>query len=100
MDTTIYEAYRRRGTSSEMTMRLIEDLLSSRLSADYRRIWVQGSTSRIMFTIFDSSGYTIRTLNTGGLRQFRHDGVLNDEIVSMERFLETLRVGILSEFIN
>lgn len=100
METTTYERYRRMGTSFESTVRLIQDLLSTRLSNDYNRIWVQGSTSRLMFTIFDRNGYTMRFLNTGGLRQFRHDGDLNDEIVIMERFIEQLRQGILSDFIE
>lgn len=100
METTIYERYRRMGTSFESTVRLIQDLLSERLSDGYYRIWVQGSTSRLVFTIFGGDGYTMRFLNTGGLRQFRHDGVLNDEIVIIERFIEGLRQGILSDFIE
>jgi hypothetical protein len=99
MDTTIYELYTRRGTSFEMTTSLIQDLLSERLRPEFRRIWVQGSTSRLMFTIFGSDGYTMRFVNTGGLRQFRHDANLNEEIVIMERFLEGLRQGVLSDFI-
>jgi hypothetical protein len=100
METTIYERYRRRGTSLEMTTSLIQDLLSERLRPEFRKIWVQGSPSRLVFTIFDTSGYTMRFLNTGGLRQFRHDGVLGEEIVIMERFIEGLRQGVLSDFIN
>lgn len=100
MEATIYERYRRMGTSFESTVRLIQDLLSERLSDGYHRIWVQGSTSRLVFTIFGEDGYTMRFLNTGGLRQFRHDGVLNDEIVIIERFIEGLRQGILSDFIE
>ena len=99
MDTTIYELYRRRGTSLEMTVGLIQDILSERLVDGYTKIWVQGSTSRLVFTIFDRGGYTMRFLNTGGLRQFRHDGNLNEEIVIMERFREGLRQGVLSDFI-
>lgn len=100
METTIYERYRRRGTSLEMTTSLIQDLLSERLGPEFRKIWVQGSPSRLVFTIFDRGGYTMRFLNTGWLRQFRHDGVLGEEIVIMERFIEGLRKGVLSDFIN
>ena len=96
----IYESYRRRGTSFEVTTSLIQDLLSERLRPEFRRIWVQGSTSRLMFTIFGGDGYTMRFINTGGLRQFRHDANLNEEIVIMERFLEGLRQGVLSDFIE
>jgi hypothetical protein len=100
METTIYEAYRRRGTSFEMTVGLIQDILSERLVDGYTKIWVQGSPSRLIFTIFDTSGYVMRFLNTGGLRQFRHDGVLGEEITIMERFIEGLRQGVLSDFIE
>jgi hypothetical protein len=100
METTIYESYRRRGTSLEMTTSLIQDLLSERLRSEFRKIWVQGSTSRLVFTIFDRGGYVMRFLNTGGLRQFRHDANLNEEIVIMERFIEELRRGILSDIIE
>jgi hypothetical protein len=96
----IYESYRRRGTSFEMTSSLIQDLLSERLRPEFRRIWVQGSTSRLMFTVFGGDGYTMRFINTGGLRQFRADANLNEEIVIMERFLEGLRQGVLSDFIE
>lgn len=99
METTIYERYRR-VTSFESTVRLIQELLSERLVDGYHRIWVQGSTSRLVFTVFGRDGYTMRFLNTGGLRQFRHDGVLGEEIVIIERFIEGLRQGILSDFIE
>ena len=98
METTIYQRYRR-GTSFDLTVRLIQDLLSERLSDGYNRIWVQGSTSRLMFTIFDGTGYTMRFITTGGLRQFRHDANINDEIIIIERFIEQLRQGVLSDFL-
>jgi hypothetical protein len=100
MNREIYESYRRGNASLEMTSSLIQELLLDRLRPEFRRIWVQGSTSRLLFTIFDSNGYTMRSINTGGLRQFRPDANLNDEIVIMETFLENLRTGILSEFIS
>jgi hypothetical protein len=40
METTIYERYRRRGTSLEMTTSLIQDLLSERLRPEFRKIWI------------------------------------------------------------
>lgn len=92
---SIYRAYLTRGTSFEMTLSLIQDLLNSRLQSEFRRIWVQGSTTRIVFTIFSDRGYTMRFINTGGLRQFRHDAVLQDEIEVMERFINSVISGCL-----
>ena len=98
---SIYRRHIRYGTSPEGTMLLMQSLLTDRLRPEYRKIWVQG-TSRggLCFTIFETSGYTMRFFNTGGLRQFRVDAPLEEEIVAMERLLEIFRQGILSEFID
>jgi hypothetical protein len=42
----------------------------------------------------------MRFLDAGSFRQFRTDGDLNEEIILMERFIETLRTGILSGVIS
>lgn len=100
---TIYRNHIRYGTSFEGTVRLMQALLTERLRPGYRRIWVQGSSrGRLCFTIFggETSNYTMRFFNTGGMRQFRVDAPLEGEIVVMERFLETLRQGILADFIE
>jgi hypothetical protein len=102
MEST-YSYYTRRGTSIETTLMLLQDLLVERLSPDYRRIWVQSSNSgrtRFCFTIFSNTDYTMRFLDAGSFRQFRTDGDLNEEIILMERFIETLRTGILSGVIS
>lgn len=97
----IYRRHIRYGTSSDGTLRLMQALLTERLRPEYRKIWVQGtSRGSLCFTIFDSRSYTMRFFNTGGLRQFRVDDPLETEIVAMERFLEVLRTGLLSEFID
>lgn len=87
-------------TSPSDTVELIQSLLNERLNSEYRRIWVQ-TTRRgmLLFTIFSNSGYLTRTFNTGGLRQFRVSDNINQEIVIMERFLESLRNGVLYEFV-
>lgn len=97
----IYTRHIRYGTSQEGTLLLMQSLLTERLAPGYRKIWVQGtSRGSLCFTIFDRGSYTMRFFNTGGLRQFRVDAPLEEEIVAMERLLEILRQGILSEFID
>ena len=92
---TIYERYRRRGTSFEMTLSLLQDLLNERLRPEFRRIWVQGSNSgrsRLCFTIFTNSGYDMIFVEVGSLRQFRSDGNPNEEIQLIEDLIT--RVGL------
>jgi len=100
---SIYLRYTRRETSFEMTLSLLQELLASRLDTRFRRIMVQGSNSgrsRICFILFDRVGYTMRFVDAGSFRQFRHNGNLSEEIVLIERFIETLRTGILSDVIS
>jgi hypothetical protein len=52
------------------------------------------------FILFDRVGYTMRFVDAGSFRQFRHNGNLSEEIVLIERFIETLRTGILSDVIS
>lgn len=106
----IYRRHIRYGTSFEGTLMLMQALLSERLRPEFRKIWVQGTTrGRLCFTIFvtdsrdttyTNCGYTMRFFNTGGMRQFRVDDPLEPEMVIMERFLEQLRQGVLSDFIE
>ncbi len=97
---TIYERYRRRETSFEMTILLLQDLLNERLRPEFRRIWVQGSNSgrsRLCFTIFTNSGYDMRFVEVGSLRQFRSDGNANEEVQNIERLISTIHQ--LNDFI-
>jgi hypothetical protein len=97
----IYRDHIRYGTSQDCTVRLITSLLTERLSDGYRKIWVQSTNrGRLCFTIFGTSGYTMRFHDTGGMRQFRTEDPLEVEMVAMERFLEILRTGPLSDFID
>ena len=100
---SIYLRYTRRETSFEMTLSLLRELLESRMTPEFRRIMVQGSNSgrsRMCFILFDRLGYTMRVVDAGSFRQFRHNGNLSEEIVLIERFIETLRTGILSDVIS
>jgi hypothetical protein len=99
---SIYSYYTRRNTSIETTLMLLQDLLMERLSPDYRKIWVQASNSgrtRFCFTIFNHRDYTMRFLDAGSFRQFRTDGNLDEEIEIIERFIDTLSEGVLSDVI-
>jgi hypothetical protein len=42
----------------------------------------------------------MRFVDAGSFRQFRHNGNLSEETVLIERFIETLRTGILSDVIS
>ena len=100
---TIYERYRRRETSFEMTLCLLQDLLNERLRPEFRRIWVQGSNSgrsRLCFTIFTNSAYDMIFIEVGSLRQFRSNENIQSEIVLIERFIETLRTGVLNNILQ
>jgi hypothetical protein len=100
---SIYTRFSRRETSFENTLALLQELLNERLLPEYRRIWVQASNSgrvRFCFTIFPNSGqYTMRFFDVGSLRQFRSDGILDDEIELIERLISNLSEGVLKEYI-
>jgi hypothetical protein len=42
----------------------------------------------------------MRFLDAGSLRQFRHDGNLQEEVTLMDRFIEDLRNGLLIDVIS
>ena len=93
---TIYRRYLGRGTSFEMTLSLLQDLLNSRLRPEFRRLWVQGSNSgrsRLCITIFYSGGYDMRFIEVGSLRQFRVDGDFDEEVQNIERLISNIRIG-------
>ena len=98
----IYSYYTRRETSIETTLMLLQDLLTERLTSDYRKIWVNASNSgrtRFCFTIFNHHDYTMRFLDAGSFRQFRTDGNLEEEMELIERFIDSLSEGILNDVI-
>ena len=98
----IYSYYTRRETSIETTLMLLQDLLTERLTPEWRKIWVNASNSgrtRFCFTIFNHHDYTMRFLDAGSFRQFRTDGNLDEEIELIERFITSLSEGILNDVI-
>lgn len=97
----IYTEYRGLSTSFDLTLRLIEDLLSRRLTPEYRRLWVQGSNSGrtiLVFTIFPSNGdpYRMEFLTVPNFRLFRHGGDFESEINLIEEFITGLVDDVLS----
>jgi hypothetical protein len=100
---SIYSRYTRRETSFEMTLSLLQELLESRIRPEFRSIMLQGSNSgraRLCFILFDRTGYTMRFLDAGSFRQFRHNGNLPEEIALMDKFIEDLRNGLLNDAIS
>lgn len=108
----IYSRFTGRSTSFDTTLRLLQDLLSERLSPEYRSIRVDASNSgrvNFSFTLF----YTRDRLNDGGFylgygikfqevksfRNFRTDGELGYEVAEIENLIETFRNGCLSGII-
>lgn len=100
----IYSYHARRETSFENTLILLQELLNSRLTSDYRRIWVNASNSgrtRFCFTVFPNTGqYSMEFLETGSFRQFRTDGDIEEEMRYINSFIESLRNGLLSGIIE
>lgn len=100
---SIYSRYTRRETSFEMTLSLLQELLESRIRPEFRSITLQGSNSgraRLCFILFNRTGYTMRFLDAGSFRQFRHNGNLPEEIALMDKFIEDLRNGLLNDAIS
>ena len=98
----IYSYYARRGTSFEMTLSLLQDLLMERLTPDYRKIWVHASNSgrtRFCFTLFTQNDYRMIFLDAGSFRQFRSDGNLEEEMELIEIFIDTLSENVLNGII-
>ncbi len=107
---TIFSRYRTGTTSFEGTLRLIRELVESRLRPGIRRVWVEGSNSgraRLVFTIFeDGRDYRMEFLTISGFRQYRPiplDGDSSDyerEVRLMTEFVDRLATGPLSGVIE
>jgi hypothetical protein len=110
----IYNRFTGRSTSFETTLRLLQDLLSERLSPEYRSIRVQASNSgrvNFCFTLFYTTNrlnerggfyvsYEIRFQELKDFRNFRPDGELGHEVAQIENLIETFRNGCLSGVIS
>lgn len=105
---TIYSRYRTGSPSFEGTLRLIQELVTSRLAPGVRRVWVQGSNSgraNLVFTIFeDGRDYRMEFLTISGFRQYRPisiDGEEFDrEVRLMQEFVDRLSTGPLRGVIS
>jgi hypothetical protein len=100
---SIYLRYTRRETSFLMTLSLIQELLESRIRPEFKSIMIQGCNSgrvKLCFILFNRMGYTMRFLDLGAFRQFRHNGNLPEEIALMDKFIEDLRNGLLNDAIS
>jgi hypothetical protein len=96
--------------SFETTLRLLQDLISERLSPEFRNIRVEASNSgrvNFGFTIFYITsrlnerggfyqGYELRFQEVKNFRNFRPDGELGHEVAQIENLIETFRNGCLS----
>lgn len=106
----IYSNYRNRSQSLETTLSLMQEILSERLSPEYRRIWVQGSNVRgglrFCITVFDNNSYRQLFQELRNFRNWRQTEISEDgdiqfgiEIVNIENLIESLRRGCLSGII-
>ena len=99
---TIYRRYNIGSPSFIDTLDLIEDLITARMLPNIRRINVSGCNSgrpRLVFTIFEDGRQYRMVFLDANIRQFRPGENLNEEIVLMETFMETLRTGVLHDII-
>lgn len=100
----IYLRYRGRSCSFTNTLSLLQDLLNERLSYGFTKIWVQGCNNnkvKICFTIFNKNSYRMRFIDFKNFRKFRPDADdLDFEIGMIESTIESLRIGILNDFIG
>jgi len=114
MENPIYIRYRNFPTGFDTTLGLIQELLSERLSSDYRRIFVQASNSNrvnFCFTLFFKTprynelggfycDYQIVTQEVKNFRNWRPDGNLEQEISQIESLIKNLSTNSLLGFLN
>ena len=100
-----YNEFRSRSSepSTSLTISLIERLLNERLNSECGRIRVDycntGGVMRFCFTLFRRDGsYTMRFAEVKNFRNWRPDGILNDEIVLIENMIS--RFTCLSEILT
>ena len=106
----IYYRYQNHTMSFETTLRLLQDLLSERLSPEYRSIRVDASNAgrvKFCFTLFYTrdrlnerggfyESYVMRFQEVKNFRNFRPNGELGHEVTQIENLIETLRKVCLS----
>ena len=103
----IYRRFQRENQSFEVTLRIIEQVLNSRLQPQWRRLMVQASNSglcRFCIIVFpEGHGRYQMLFHNMNIRQWRpsnSDNELINEIDNIERIVEELRQRILSDVIK
>ena len=102
----IYRRYQNYSQSLDVTLNLIEELLTERLNNNTRRILVYGTNSgkvRFCIIVFPNDNIYSINFHSMNIRQWRpsnSDEQLQVEINNIERIIEELRNKILSNFIN
>lgn len=105
--------YRTGSPSFELTLSLLQDLLTARLLPGFRRIWVQGSNAgkaNLIFTIFEEGrNYRMEFLTIKNFRQYRPVPVndrpedmvkFENEVRLMNEVVDRLRTGPLAGVIS
>lgn len=91
-----------RRQSTSLTLEILERLLNLRLTDPWYRIKVDASnsgTARFCFTLFRRDGsYTMRFAEVKNFRNWRPDGILNDEVVFIENMIS--RFACLSDILT
>lgn len=91
-------------TNFERTLQIFQEILSTRLRPGFTKIWVQGNNKPnatvILFTIFSSSGYTMRSHSVRNFRQFRQESKnIDEEMTFINKHISSFE-STLNEFIN
>lgn len=91
----IISRYQNLPQSFDNTLGLIQSILNTRLTPNYRKIWVQGNnlgTTRLIFTIFpnNNENYRFISLSVKNFRRFRPDGDSETELSLINNFISSL----------
>jgi hypothetical protein len=90
-------------TNFELTMDHLQRSLNSRLTNGYRRVMVQGCTkpgmTKLVFTIFDKTGYKIERADLKDIRFYKESGNPNEEAIFIDGYINRFR-DTLSPYIT
>jgi hypothetical protein len=82
-------------TNFETTLLILERRLNNRLRSEYSKIWVQGNNrpnaTTLIFTIFDSSKYSMEFITIRNFRNFKPDGNTEEESILLNRQIDSFR---------
>ena len=88
----------------DRTLEVMQEVLMTRLRPGFTKIWVQGhnkpNATTLLFTIFSSNGYTMRTHTVRNFRQFRQENQnVDEEMTFINRHISSFE-STLNEFIH